>query len=231
MYQQRNQILDITGEPYVCCGGTNLCCRQPCESREPWLCLEACCCTTPGILSNRFMIQTRFQIRNDACDESIIACVACLDCMADLAACFADRETAEHIKHLEHCVNAVVCACMLAQQGKELERIEEELAQQPYQGPPEFVILQLPPPQQQMIQASQALRMAPNPMPPQVVTAAPAQLPMEGRQVQGRQMMVTVPAGVAPGQTIAFSTPEGVMQQATVPPGVAPGQMFPVTIS
>lgn len=224
-HHQRHKILDITGEPYLCCGGSCPCCREPCESREPWLTCEVCCCTSPAILTNRFHIQTRFGIQNDSCDNSIIEFLVFIRCLTGIAECCCDREIARHLEHIEHCVNATVCGCMLAQQGIELQRIEESLAQEPYQGPSQQIIILLPPQQQQMIQAAQALHMpagAPPPMAPQ------AGLGVQGRQVLGQQLLVTVPPGVAPGQAVIFTGPNGVQSQATVPPGVGPGQQFPV---
>lgn len=119
---------------------------------------------------------------------------------------------------------------MLAQQDLELQRIEESLAQQPYQGPPQQIIILLPPQQQQMIQAAQALHMpggAPPPMAPNY-PAAPAGLGVQGRQVLGQQLLVTVPPGVTPGQLVTFTGPNGVQSQVAVPAGVGPGQQFPV---
>mmetsp|Transcript_10374 Transcript_10374/g.20873 ORF Transcript_10374/g.20873 Transcript_10374/m.20873 type:complete len:211 (-) Transcript_10374:295-927(-) len=151
---QRHRILDITGEPYVCCGGSCLCCTQACSTREPWLCMEACCCTSPAILANRFMIQTRFNVQNDPCDNQMLACVACLNVAADCAACFMDKDSAENIQHLEHLINACVCSCMIAQHSAELDRVQELYKGRAFEGPPDAVFQSLPPCQQQMIQQS-----------------------------------------------------------------------------
>lgn len=234
-YQQRNRILDLTGEPYLCCGGVCSCCATPCERRNPWLCCETCCCTSSSILFNRYMIQTRFDIRNDPCDESMLGLIACLNIVANCAQCCSDRETAEHIEHLQHCINAAICSCMLTQQSLELRRIEDELAEAPYQGPPAHIYGVLPPAQQVMVDAQQALR-APLSMPPGQQPLRPGAAPLaacglvaQGRQIQARHVTVTVPEGVAPGQPIIFITPEGLQAQSIVPQGLGPGQTFPVT--
>lgn len=239
-YQQRNKILDITGEPYVCCGGSCICCQQTCDNREPWLCLEACCCTSPAILANRYMIQTRFDIQNDPCDETMLALTAFINMAANCAEICMDRESARHLEHIMHLINACICSCMLTQQHKEIERIEQAVQEQPYGGPPQHVFIVLPPEQQSMVSAAQALRMPGQPpmqQPPmqqQPMHAGllagqapppPAAAP-GGLVAQGRQVMVTVPPGVASGQMIAFMTPEGSQSQVVVPQGLAPGQQF-----
>jgi len=156
-FQQRNQILDLTGEPYVCCGGSCCCVTCPCSSRQPWLCIETCCCTTPAIIANRYMIQTRFNVRNDPCDDNMLMCLGCLNCIACIIECFAGREVGEAVEHISHIINAMVCGCMLTQQDIELKFLE----QQTYQGPPSTVYAALPPKQKQMIDARQALQQAP----------------------------------------------------------------------
>jgi hypothetical protein len=44
-------------------------------------------------------------------------------------------------------------------------------------------------------------------------------------------LMVTVPDGVASGQTIQISTPDGQMMMTTVPRGLSAGQQFEVSIA
>merc|ERR1719379_874438 len=114
-WKQRNQILDVTHEPYVCCAGTCPCATQQCDSREPWLCLEAFCCTSPAILANRYLLQTRFSIQSDPCDQKIIKITAFLNVLANLAQICLDPESAEGFQHLVHCVTGCVCSCMLTQ--------------------------------------------------------------------------------------------------------------------
>jgi len=237
-YQQRNKILDITGEPYVCCGGSCICCQQTCDSREPWLCLEVCCCTSPAILANRYMIQTRFDVRNDPCDETLLAMAAFVNLAAHCAEICMDRESARHLEHIMHLINACICSCMLTQQHKELKRVEQEIQESPYGGPPEYIFIALPPEQQGMVSAAQALRMPGSPPMPQ----APPQVGMQagllagqvqpaapgGLVAQGRQVMLTVPPGGVAGQMVAFTTPEGTQSQVVVPQGVGPGQQFVV---
>lgn len=153
-YKQRNTILDITGEPYACCAGHCGCCPGPCSSRNPWMCLEACCCTSTAIVSNRFYIQTRFGIANDPCDDKLIAITACINLLAACAECCMGKNSAETLHHLVHFINAVVCSCMLTQQELELTRLKESGGQDFYRGMPEYIYAVMPPQQQSMVQAA-----------------------------------------------------------------------------
>lgn len=170
-FQQRNKILDITGEPYACFGGTCgcCCCGRECSSRQPWLCLETCCCTSPSIIANRYLIQTRFGIMNDPCDDKMLTCLVCLQCVGCIVQCIAgNSDTGEAIEHLQHLINACLCGCMLAQQDAELKQQEGA-----YSGPPQAVYAMLPAKQQQMISARQALQQTPG-----------APLTADGRQIR-----------------------------------------------
>jgi len=75
---------------------------------------------------------------------------------------------------------------------------------------------------------------APNHM-PMVVTGVP-QYDMQQPgypsvpQAQQQTMLVTVPAGVSPGETVCIATPAGVQMQVIVPPGVAEGGQFQVAL-
>merc|ERR1712232_722647 len=158
VYQQRKELLDITQEPYVCCAGLGGCgpCTRPCGSRNPWLCLEAFCCTNNAILGNRFMMQTRFNIQNDPCDARLIKLVACLNCFACCVSCcaqiFMDKDKAKNCTDCYtqaiECVNASVCSCMLAQQSIELKSLKSV----DYKGIKPSVMTVLPPRQQEMLQ-------------------------------------------------------------------------------
>jgi len=116
---------------------------------------------------------------------------------------------------------------MLAQQQVQLDAIEEALQTQPYQGPPAHVFDALPPKQQSMLQAAQALRGASEQC-PGVMAPPLSQQPQMAAPlvVQGRQVMITVPPGSSPGQMVQFATPEGMQQQVVIPNGVAAGQQF-----
>jgi len=217
-YQQREKLLEITGEPYICCAGMCACgpCGKPCESKSPWLFLETCCCTNNAIMANRFMLQTRFDIQNDPCDEKLLAITACLNCICIIITMFSsERGSTDGCEAIMDCINASVCACMLTQQDIQIKAIEETIATQPYAGMSQQILCALPPQQQQMMGFAQ---IAPSGQygaaSPQYGTAAP------------RQMMVAVPPGTSPGQMVQFTTPEGVLVQVPVPAGLAPGQEF-----
>jgi len=218
-YQQRQELLDMTSEPYVCCAGMCPCCcfGQPCQDRNPWLCLETCCCTNNAIIGNRFMLQTRFNIRNDPCDDTLLGIIACINVLACIIAIFADRDTARLCEDCAECVNAMVCACMLTQQDIQINAIKESGVQ--FQQIPQQIFIVLPPQQQQMLNGFA-----------QMQPTAPAQAPPQyGAMAAGapkKKLLVTVPVGIASGQMIQAPTPEGGMVQVVVPPGVGPGQQF-----
>lgn len=182
-HSQREKILDITQEQYVCCGGLCPCgpCSKPCENRQPWLCLETTCCTSNAILGNRYMIQTRFDRQNDACDECLLYCVAIANCLALIVSCFGDEDTAEGFRTAADCIQCSVCACMQAQQAVELEFIERDLETNPYTGIKPNVLELLPPKQQEMI------RLNPN-------APAMAPPPQYGGMVQGVPVAGGMPA-------------------------------------
>lgn len=220
----------MTGEPYVCCGGMCQCCcfGQPCEGRNPWLCLEACCCTNNAIIANRFMLQTRFNIRNDPCDDTLLdtllGIIACLNCLACIFSIFADGDTALSCQDLAECVNAAVCACMLTQQDIQINAIKE--ADVRFQQIPQQVFIALPPEQQQMINGFAQMQ----PTAP-LAHAPPPQYGAMAAGGQKKRIMVTVPAGVVPGQMVQASTPEGTQIQVAVPAGVGPGQQFQAIVN
>lgn len=55
-------------------------------------------------------------------------------------------------------------------------------------------------------------------------------LPQAQQQQQTNTIQVQVPAGVAPGQQIQVTAPDGAQMLVAVPAGVAPGQVFPVLL-
>lgn len=242
-HKQREELLDLTQEPYVCCGGICGCgpCAEPCESRQPWLCLEVTCCSHNAILGNRFMLQTRFDIGNDPCDDKLLQVIACINCLACIVEMFGSAESAEHARDCAECINAAVCSCFLVQQDTQIRRIKEILHETAFRGMPAHVLQVLPPKQQQMYNnlpqpSAPPLPEQPPMQPPtQAAMAAPlmtqqaAPATQLAPQYATRQMMVVVPPGVAPGRVIQFQTPEGTMQQTTVPFGCAPGQQFLAT--
>jgi len=144
--QQRQQILDVIGEPYVCCGGMFPCCGldSPQDSSCAWL--EACCCTGLAVAANRFLIQTRFDRQNTACDD----CILWVTCLAPWAICLcrcAGVDIPDEVENCVDCLQMSVTGCMLAQQKVEIEYVEKT----GFMGAPPSVFGMLPPMQQQMI--------------------------------------------------------------------------------
>mmetsp|Transcript_67506 Transcript_67506/g.126095 ORF Transcript_67506/g.126095 Transcript_67506/m.126095 type:complete len:202 (+) Transcript_67506:96-701(+) len=156
-FKQREEILDIVGEPYVCCGGGCPCCglNKPCPDGMDTVCLaiEVCCCPVLAVTTNRYYIQTRFGRENSACDDCIITVTACLHCLSCIisifAICFCPEisDVAQFLDHIADCAQCICMGCMYAQQDAELEYV----ANRPYNGPPANVRRMLPPEQQQML--------------------------------------------------------------------------------
>ena len=141
-YSQRKELLELTREQYVCAGGMLPCgcCSEPCSER--WLLCEVIFCPHFAVLVNRFIIQTRFAIRNTCCDDLIILC-------ATFGACCSLASAKEHEKG-DQCSGALVCAvsgCMLTQQDEEIKHLKS-LA---YAGIPAYILQMLPPAVQQVV--------------------------------------------------------------------------------
>ena len=102
------------------------------------------------------MMQTRFGIKNDPCDETLLQVVACINCLACLVQAFADEDTANSCKTLADCVNAPVCSCMLTQHEIQLEELKKGFEHTPYNGMNPKILNALPPQQQEMMQLTKA---------------------------------------------------------------------------
>mmetsp|Transcript_13339 Transcript_13339/g.30420 ORF Transcript_13339/g.30420 Transcript_13339/m.30420 type:complete len:204 (+) Transcript_13339:91-702(+) len=146
--QQRHQILDITGEQYVCCGG--MCPCGPLGEPQARECayLEGCCCNGLAVAGNRFMMQTRFDKMNTACDD----CILWFTCLASWVVCILQCfiEVPDEITFMVDCLVMTVNGCMLAQHAVEIEEIKKN----GYAGPPSSIVGMLPPTQQKMIQGA-----------------------------------------------------------------------------
>jgi len=144
--QQREELLAMTGEPYVCCAG--LCPCGPLGEPQDKSCLyvEACCCPGLAIDANRYMVQTRFDRMNTACDDCIITCTFCFACAIDVAKCFTD--VPQELEFLADCLVMTVNGCMHSQQQIEINYIKSV----GYAGPPPALLAMMPPKQQNMIQ-------------------------------------------------------------------------------
>ena len=74
VWDQRKNLLELSGEPYVMFAGTWPCCgfEKPCPSWCLWL--ESFCCIPRGLAGNRFMTQTRLNLRNSGIDRCMTCC-------------------------------------------------------------------------------------------------------------------------------------------------------------
>lgn len=141
-YSQRNELLELTREKYVCAGGMLPCgcCSEPCA--EDWLLCEVLCCPHFAVMVNRFLIQSRFAIRNTCCDDFIILCALC-------GACCSLSHPKEHEKG-DHCSSILVCAvsgCMLTQHDAEIQHLRTV----GYAGVPDYILQMLAPAMHQVV--------------------------------------------------------------------------------
>eukprot|EP00746_Dinoflagellata_sp_MGD_P009222 gnl/MRDRNA2_/MRDRNA2_118649_c0_seq1.p1 gnl/MRDRNA2_/MRDRNA2_118649_c0~~gnl/MRDRNA2_/MRDRNA2_118649_c0_seq1.p1 ORF type:complete len:177 (+),score=14.09 gnl/MRDRNA2_/MRDRNA2_118649_c0_seq1:2-532(+) len=167
---QRKQLMEVTGEPYICFGGMGPgcpCC--PTEQEVPCLCIESFCFPQIALSANRYIIQTRFGLQDTQCDECLFTLTSCLACCANCAQCLRclrdcfgfdipgglDDCLIDHADEITQCANVVILSvscCMFAQQEAEIAEIRAS----GYNRPSEALISLLPPKQQEMIQRGHA---------------------------------------------------------------------------
>lgn len=176
VWQQRTELLQITGEPYVCCAG--LCPCGPLGEPQDQSCLflEACCCPGLALSGNRFMVQTRFNKENTPCDDCILWFTCLFTCAVDIARCFMD--VPDGLELLADCLTITVQGCMHAQQAIEIEEIKKT----GYQGPPPNIVGLLSPCQQSMIQKGGG---GGGMQPPQMMGMPQQGMPQQGMPQQG----------------------------------------------
>jgi len=133
-YMQRDELLTLTNEPYVCCAGLFPCgpLGEPCD--KSCLCLEVCCCPGLALSANRFMVQTRFDKENTPCDDYIITATFCFACCVSIARCFLD--VPDELQLLADCLVMTVQGCMHAQQAIEIDDVKKN----GYHGPPSHIV-------------------------------------------------------------------------------------------
>mmetsp|Transcript_141860 Transcript_141860/g.441031 ORF Transcript_141860/g.441031 Transcript_141860/m.441031 type:complete len:208 (+) Transcript_141860:93-716(+) len=149
--RQRLEILDIIGEPYVCCGG--LCPCGPLGEPQDRNCiyLETCCCPSLAISANRYLIQTRFDRENTCCDDCLIWTM----CICSWALCIAKcvgADVPDEVENAVDCFVAAVQSCMLSQQQVEVQYVKET----GYAGPSPKIIGVLPEKQRELVQQAAA---------------------------------------------------------------------------
>mmetsp|Transcript_68573 Transcript_68573/g.153663 ORF Transcript_68573/g.153663 Transcript_68573/m.153663 type:complete len:347 (-) Transcript_68573:161-1201(-) len=145
--QQRLEILDVIGEPYVCCGGLFPCGPLGEPQDRNCIFLETCCCSGCALAGNRFLIQTRFD-RENTCFDDFLLWVACL---APYVICIlqcAGVDVPDEIENAVDCFQQIVSGCMLGQQQYELKYVKET----GYQGPSQQIMGVMTPYQQGLMQ-------------------------------------------------------------------------------
>ena len=158
IYAQREELLELSGEPYVMCAGTWPCCgfEQPCPSG--CLAVESLCCAARAIPSNRFMTQTRLNLRNSDADGCLTCCHVFPGMVVSVARMFTNcsKEQEELIKSgcvswvCTHCENqveignfkrnrgglAVPPASLIEALPEHFARVQRMVAKAPDQMPP-----------------------------------------------------------------------------------------------
>jgi len=178
-YEQRKRLLHVTGEPYVPCAGLfGRCFSEPCD--ENFLCAEVACCPQMAASANRFMMQTRFGLRNTQCDDALMQATACIWCCVNLMQCFrclvrtakdfgqdvggldecAGELPVEEMRLVADCLFVCIHGCMYAQQKVELDDFEGD-EHRAYSGPPRGVLESVPPKMKVMMENGRIVRRAP----------------------------------------------------------------------
>jgi hypothetical protein len=138
IHGQRRDLLAATGEPYVMCAGTFPCCGfdKPCPECCLWT--EACCCAGNAMAGNRFMTQTRFNLKNSGCDSCLRVCHICtsIECCVARICCDCSKETENLCK-----AGSCVCPCTHCQNAVE---INQRRKKGQYKGPPAAMVDALP---------------------------------------------------------------------------------------
>lgn len=136
---QRQRILHITGEPYICCGGLTACCG--CDFKCPKICalFEAMFCMSFAMAANHFYVQTRFGLKNTRTDR----CLQCQHCFVSvpLSCC---RACCEVSKESENLLKSAICAVPLTHCMNAVELREYTLGHKHYTGPPAGIVGELP---------------------------------------------------------------------------------------
>eukprot|EP00762_Andalucia_godoyi_P004686 ANDGO_03654.mRNA.1 hypothetical protein AMSG_00614 len=102
----RKALLGNDMTKYVCCNGYHPCypkidcrkCTDPCPGF--CLCCEGCCCPGMAVITNRFMLQERYTLKNDPCDY----CLFYAACVCSLLACLTRNQSFKTLGDLLFCL-------------------------------------------------------------------------------------------------------------------------------
>eukprot|EP00494_Astrolonche_serrata_P027971 UN28236 len=113
VYNQRELILDVTGEPYKCFGGR--CCGfdTPEMPKVPCLCCESFCCTGNAIITNRYMVRDMYALELDPCDEYLIMAAVVVSWLVCILKIFGVIEEDSICDDLAECFIMIVLGCSL----------------------------------------------------------------------------------------------------------------------
>eukprot|EP00440_Ansanella_granifera_P037655 gb/GFBE01040854.1/.p1 GENE.gb/GFBE01040854.1/~~gb/GFBE01040854.1/.p1 ORF type:complete len:229 (+),score=44.35 gb/GFBE01040854.1/:1-687(+) len=158
--KQRQELLQLTGEPYLCCAGT--CPLGPLGEPQPMtpcLCLEAALCPQMALSANRFFVQSRFGLKNTEADHALMQATGMLYMCASYAACFMELKRCaqscgvdidgpcwdiqlpvRELILMADCAFLCLNGCMYSQQQVEINAMKAN----GYGGPPQGVLSALP---------------------------------------------------------------------------------------
>jgi hypothetical protein len=142
-YSHRKELLQLTNEPYVCCGGLCGCgpCSRPCN--PGCLVVESCCCLQMAIAGNRFMIQTRFDRKNTKCDNFIISVTSVLILIGFCISLIVQGDAGKFCKEVADLLLCIVNSCMQSQHRVELDYLKSSYSNS-YPGMPSYIVPILP---------------------------------------------------------------------------------------
>mmetsp|Transcript_34616 Transcript_34616/g.79713 ORF Transcript_34616/g.79713 Transcript_34616/m.79713 type:complete len:235 (+) Transcript_34616:27-731(+) len=159
--KQRHELLELTGEPYVCCAG--MCEVGPlgeAQPEMPCLCCEVLFCPQLALSANRFFVQSRFGLQNTPADNALISATNWIGMLFNYCACFMEMKYCcqecfqididgpccdiqlplRELALIADCAFLCLNGCMFAQQQVEIDTMKGR----GYYGPPQAVLSALP---------------------------------------------------------------------------------------
>ena len=125
VYVQRQRLLKLTREPYVCCAGLWPACGFDRPRAEMWMIAEMYLCLGIAFAGNRFMVQTRLNRKNTSCDD----CLRCTHICTHLQFMLCCKPICGCTREQESLFKAHSCTlvCSHCQNATEIRLIEDAM--------------------------------------------------------------------------------------------------------